>query len=69
MRLVGKVYGKVLIKRARECTRGRWEGGVIYDDQGGFRGGRGCLDHLIAMRCMCGKYFAKIKDAFWCSWV
>ncbi len=38
MSVAGKVYGKVLIKRVREGTEG-----VMCDEQGGFRRGRGCL--------------------------
>ncbi len=45
MSVVGKVYGKVLIKRVREGLEG-----VIYDEQGDFRKGRGCMDHIFAVR-------------------
>ena len=38
--VLGKVYGRVLIKSIREGT-----GGVICEEQGGFRRGRSCVDH------------------------
>ncbi len=57
---VGKVYGKVLIKRVREGTEG-----MIHDEQGGFRRGRGCVDQIFAVRQVCKKYLAKGKDVFW----
>ena len=58
--VVGKVYGKVLIKRVREGTEGS-----ICDEQGGFRRGRGCVDQIFAVRQVCEKYLAKGKDVFW----
>ncbi len=39
------MYGKVLIKRVREGTEG-----MIHDEQGGFRRGRGCVDHMFVVR-------------------
>ncbi len=58
--VVGKAYGKVLIKRVREGTEG-----VICDEQGGFRRGRGCMDQIFALRQVCKKYLAKGKEVFW----
>ncbi len=46
--VVGKVYDKVLIKSVREGTEG-----VICDEQGGFRRGRGGLDQIFAVRQAC----------------
>ncbi len=57
--VVGKVYGKVLIK-TREGTEV-----VICDKQGGFRRGRGCVDQIFAVRQVWEKYLAKGKDVFW----
>ncbi len=54
------MYGKVLIKRVREGT-----GGMIYDEQGGFRRGRGCVDQIFAVRQVCEKYLVKGKEVFW----
>ncbi len=43
MSVVGKVYGKVLIKRVREGTEG-----MIRDEQGGFRrGGDAWIRYLL----------------------
>ena len=58
--VVGKVYGKGLIKRVREGTEG-----LICDEHGGFRRGRGCVDQILAVRQVCEKYLAKGKDVFW----
>ncbi len=52
--VVGKVYGKVLIKEVREGTEG-----MIHDEQGGFRRGRGCVDQIFAVRQVCEKHLAK----------
>ncbi len=60
MSVVGKVYGKVLIKRVREGTEG-----VIRDEQDGFRRGRGCLDHIFAVRHVFEKCLLKGQDVFW----
>ena len=59
LRVVGKIYGRVLIKRVRagtECT--------IGDEQCEFRQGRGCMDPVIAVRQVCEKYLANGKDLF-----
>ena len=58
--VVGKVYGKILVKRIREGTEG-----MICDEQGGFRRGRGCVDQIFAVRQVCEKYLAKEKDVYW----
>ena len=58
--VVGKVYGKILIKRIRAGTEE-----VICDVQGGFRRGMGCVDQVFAVRQICEKYMAKGKDVFW----
>ncbi len=60
MSVVGKMYGKVLIKKVREGNEG-----MISDEQGGFRRGRGCMDQIFAVRQMCEKYLAKGKEVFW----
>ena len=56
----GKLYGRVLIKRAMartECAIGL--------EQRGFRQGRGCMDQVFAVRQVCEKYLANWKDVFW----
>ena len=58
--LVGKLFGRVLIKRVRagtECT--------IGEEQRGFRPGRRCMDQVFAVRQVCEKYLANGKDVFW----
>ena len=58
--VVGKLYGRALIKRVRartECAIGK--------EQCGFRHGRGCMDQVIAVRQVCEKYLANGKDVFW----
>ena len=58
--VVGKLYGRVLIKRIRESTDG-----AIGEEQCGFRSGRGCTDQIFAVKQVCEKYLAKGKDVFW----
>jgi len=58
--VVGKLYGRVLIKRVREMTND-----VLMEEQSGFRKGRGCVDQVFAVRQVCEKYLAKGKDVFW----
>ena len=58
--VVGKLFGKVLIKKLRagiEC--------VIGEEQCGFRQGRGCMDQVFAVRQVSEKYLANGKDVFW----
>ena len=58
--VVGKLFGRVLIKRVRAGTEC-----VIGEEQCGFRQGRGCMDQVFAVRQMCEKYLANGKDVFW----
>ena len=58
--VVGKVYGKILVKRIREGTEG-----MICDEQGGFTRVRGCVDQIFAVRWVCEKTFSKSKAVFW----
>ena len=44
-RVVGKLFGRVLIKRVRDGTRC-----AIREEQCGFRQGRGCMDQVFAVR-------------------
>ena len=57
---VGKLFGRVLIKRVRAGT----ECG-IGEKQCGFRQCRGCMDQVFAVRQVCKKYRANGKDVFW----
>ena len=58
--VVGKLFGRVLIKRFRAGTDC-----AIGEEQCGFRQGRGCMDQVFAVRQVCEKYLANGKDAFW----
>ena len=59
--LVGKLFGRVLIKRVgragTECA--------IGEEQCGFRQDRVCMDQVFSARQVCGKYLANGKDVFW----
>ena len=58
--VVGKLFGRVLIKRVRAGTEC-----AIGEEQCGFRQGRGCMDLVFAVRQVCEKYLANGKDVFW----
>ena len=60
--VAGKVYGSILIERAR-----RINDKMIGDEQGGFGSGRGCVDQIFAMRQLiekCGRKGKKVFAAF-----
>ena len=57
--VVVKLYGRMLIKRGfagTECA--------IWEEQRGFRQGRGCMDQVFAVRQVCETYLANGKDVF-----
>ena len=54
--VVGKVFGRVLIKRVRAGTEC-----AIVKEQCGFRQCRGCMDQVFAVRQVCEKYLANGK--------
>ena len=54
--MVGKLYGRVLIKRVRAATKS-----AIGEGQRGFGQGRGCIDQVFAVRWVCEKYLADWK--------
>ena len=58
--VVGKLFGRVLIKRVRASTEC-----AIGEKQCGFRQGRGCMDQVFAVRQVCEKYLTNGKDVFW----
>ena len=60
MSVVGKLYGRVLIKRVRARTEC-----AIGEEKCRFRQGRGCMDQVFYVRQVCDKYLAKGKDVFW----
>ena len=56
MSVVGKLCGKVVIKRIRAGTER-----AIGEEQCGFWQGRGCMDQVLAVRQVCEKYVANGK--------
>ena len=60
MSVVGKLHGRVLIKRVRAGTEC-----AIGEEQCGFRQGRGCMDQVFVEQIIVGKYLVKGKDVFW----
>ena len=58
--VVGKLFGRVLIKRVSAGTEC-----AIGEERCGFRQGRGCMDQVFAVRQVCEKYLATRKDVFW----
>ncbi len=53
----GKVYGRILTERLKEVTEG-----IVSEEQGGFRKGRGCVDQIFAMKRLAEEYLRKIKS-------
>ena len=45
LNVVGKIYAGILIDRVRRVT-----GGLIDEEQGGFRAGTGCVDHIFTLK-------------------
>ena len=58
--VVGKLFGRVLIKRARAGTEC-----AILEEQCGYRHGRGCMDQVFAVRQVFEKYLENGMDVFW----
>ena len=58
--VVGKLFGRVLIKTVRAVTEC-----AIGEEQCRFRQGRGCMDQVFAVRQVCEKYLANGKNVFW----
>jgi len=57
--VVGKVYARVLMERVRRITEG-----LMDDEQGGFRKGRGCVDQIFAVKQVCEKVLEKGKNVY-----
>ena len=47
MSVVGKIYAGILVERVRRVTEG-----LIGEEQGAFRSGRGCVDHIFTLKQM-----------------
>ena len=64
LRVVGKVYGRLLIKRIRDKTEN-----VIAEVQSGFRRGRGCTDQIFIVRQICNKYIGRVRTCILHFWI
>ena len=58
--VVGKIYAGILEVRVRKVTEG-----LIDDEQGGFRAGRGCVDQIFTLKQIGEK--AREKDCSVCG--
>ena len=58
--VVGKQFGRVLIKTVRAGTEC-----AIWEDKCRFRQGRACMNQVFTVRQVCEKYPANGKDVFW----
>lgn len=59
--VVGKVYGRILIERVRGMTEER-----IGEEQGGFRGGRGCVDQAFTLKMLVEKSLERRGKVYGC---
>ena len=57
--VVGKLFGRVLVKRVRAGTEC-----AIGEEQCGFRQSRGCMDQVLTVRQGCEEYLANGNDVF-----
>ncbi len=65
MSIPGKVYGKVIIERVQRLTEEK-----ISEEQGGYRRGRGYVDHIFSFRMVVEKILAKGKKNYTLpSWI
>ncbi len=55
----GKMFGRIIIERVREITRGK-----IGEEQGGFIEGRGCVDQIFTVKLLAEKYIEKRKKLY-----
>src|SRR5215469_17038105 len=59
MSIVGKLYGRVVINRVNHITEG-----LVGEEQGVFRKGRGCVDQVFAVKGLCEKYREKGRELY-----
>ena len=57
--IVGKIYAGILIERVRRVTEG-----LIGEEQGAFRSGRGCIDQIFTLKQMSEKMREKKKNLY-----
>ena len=58
--VVGKVYGRILIKRIRAKAES-----VLREEQCGFSSGRSCVDQIFVVRQLWEKHVSKGRNVFW----
>ena len=61
--LGSKVYAKVLARRMQERSER-----LLWEAQGGFRPGRGCMDQIFSLRMFTEKFLAVNQKVF-CAFV
>ncbi len=54
----GKIYGRILIERMMKITD------KSVGDEQGFQKGRGCIDHIFAVKILVEKYLEKDRKLF-----
>src|SRR5215469_5830357 len=59
MSVVGKLYGRVVIDRVKNITKG-----LVGEEQGGFRKDRRCVDQMFAVKGLCEKYREKGREIY-----
>ena len=57
--VVGKIYAGILVDRVRRVT-----GGLIDDEQGSFREGRGCVDQIFTLNQISEKAREKKRKVY-----
>ena len=62
--LVGKIYADILVERVRSMT-----GGLIDDEQGGFRAVRGYVDQIFTLIQIDEKAREKNVECMWVLWI
>ncbi len=55
----GKIYGRILYERMMKITDKS-----VGDEQAGFWKGRGCVDHMFAVKILVEKYLEKNRKLF-----
>ena len=57
LNLVGKIYARILVHRVHRVT-----GGLINDEERGFRAGRGYVDHTFTLKQIDEKHERKKRS-------
>ena len=59
MSVMGKLYGRIVIERVKDITED-----IILEEQGELRSGRGCVDQVFAVKCLCEKLRKKGREVY-----